>query len=269
MSEAGEHFLQIRGTNVIQRASYNIPADFLMQLRPSRRWVLTAIVPDGTTETISARDEDTVSEFVSAHDGKRNLYFSVNPTRTSLTKKAAKTDIAAVEYIPADLDPKDDETPKAAKARYLDTLGKHVPAPTVIIDSGNGIQALFKLAERIVLPDPTTLEWTRIVADVEARTAELIKRLGGSAGTQNIDRILRLPGTINLPNAKKRKAGRVECRTSLIQFNDATCKLEDFPPPTASSEQPKRKGKNGSIDALPISQRFKNLIRGIDDPEHS
>jgi hypothetical protein len=108
---------------VIQRASYNIPADFLMQLRPSRRWVLTAIVPDGTTETISARDEDTVSEFVSAHDGKRNLYFSVNPTRTSLTKKAAKTDIAAIEYIPADLDPKDDETPEAAKARYLDTLG--------------------------------------------------------------------------------------------------------------------------------------------------
>ena len=32
-------------------------------------------------------------------------------------------------------------------------------------------------------------------------------RLGAKAGTQNIDRILRLPGTINLPNAVKAKEG--------------------------------------------------------------
>jgi hypothetical protein len=268
-----------RTTQTRQRASYSVAADFLIQLRPSRRWVLTAIVPDGTTLTISARDEDTVSEFVSAHDGKRNLYFSVNPTRMALTKKAAKTDIEAIEYLLADLDPKDDETPQAAKARYLEALAKHEPAPTVIIDSGNGIQALWRLAEPIILGPPIVTddgkkvvlspETAALVNDVEARTAELIKRLGGSAGTQNIDRILRLPGTTNLPNAKKRKAGRVECQTSLIQFNGVTCKLEDFPPPTASSEKPNnKKGKNGIIDALPIPPRFKNLIRGIQDPEH-
>ena len=47
-----------------------------------------------------------------------------------------------------------------------------------------------------------------IVADVEARSAALMVRLGAEAGTQNIDRILRLPGTINLPNKAKLKAGR-------------------------------------------------------------
>jgi hypothetical protein len=94
-----------------------------------------------------------------------------------------------------------------------------------------------------------------------------MERLGSVAGTQNIDRILRLPNTTNVPNKVKREKGRVECKTSLIQFNGATCALEDFPLPAASSEQPKM-GKDSTIDALPISQRLKNLIRGIDHPEH-
>ena len=43
-------------------------------------------------------------------------------------------------------------------------------------------------------------------------------RLGSKAGTQNIDRILRLPGTTNLPNKKKLNTGRVACPTRLIRF---------------------------------------------------
>ncbi len=250
----------------------SIPADFLMQLRPSRRWVLTAIAPDEgspKTITISAQNEDKVNTFIGAYGGKRNLYYSVNPTRTQKKDKASKEDIAAIEYMLADLDPRDDETTEAAKARYLTALETHKPPPTVIVDSGNGINALFKLAEPIVLPDPTTPEWKQIVTDVEQRQKALMERLGGIAGTQNIDRILRLPGTTNLPNKVKREKGRVECQTSLIQFNGVTCKLKDFPPPTASSKQPNSKpGKNGSIDAMPISPRLKNLIRDIQDPEH-
>ena len=64
----------------------------------------------------------------------RNLYYSVNPTRKAMTSKAAKTDIAAIEYLLADLDPKQDETSEAAKARYLAALDELKPAPTAIID---------------------------------------------------------------------------------------------------------------------------------------
>ena len=46
-----------------------------------------------------------------------------------------------------------------------------------------------------------------------------MQRLGSKAGTQNIDRILRLPGTTNLPNKKKRKEGRVACPTQLLWFD--------------------------------------------------
>jgi hypothetical protein len=95
------------------------------------------------------------------------------------------------------------------------------------VDSGNGIQCLWKLANPIVLSDKDS-----IVADVEARSAELMRRLGAKAGTQNIDRILRLPGTTNLPTKTKLKAGRVPCPTKLLAFNGASYPLELFVPGT-------------------------------------
>ena len=135
-------------------ALYNDAVEFLRQLRPGGPWVLTAIEPDGKIETITAKTDDDVRAFVSKYNGERNLYYSVNPTRKAMTSKAAKTDIAAIEYLLADLDPKEDETPAAAKARYLTRLDKLKPAPTAIIDSGNGIQVLLKLEEPIMLPEP-------------------------------------------------------------------------------------------------------------------
>jgi hypothetical protein len=200
---------------------------FLEQLRPGGPWVLTAIRPDGPIDTITARTAAEVDAFVSEHNGKRNLYYSVNPTRTAMSKKAAKADIAAVEYLLGDLDPADDETSEAAKTRYLDLLnGPFEPKPSAIVDSGNGIQCLWKLDAPITLgeKDPS-------IADIEARSAALMLHLGAKAGTQNIDRILRLPGTTNLPNKAKRDRGRVPCPTKLLMFNGVRYSLDAFPLP--------------------------------------
>ena len=151
-----------------------------------------------------------------------------------MSKKAAKTDIAAIEYALADLDPADGETPEAAKARYLAQLNDvFEPKPTAGVDSGNGIQGLWKLKERIVLGKPVNGKFSpedqAKIDDVEARIAAVMRRLGSKAGTQNIDRILRLPGTTNLPNAKKRKEGRVACQTKLLWFDDVSYPLDAFP----------------------------------------
>src|SRR5262249_18779976 len=246
--------------------SQSAPVDFLEKLRPGGPWVLTAITPDGTTETITARTAAEVDAFVIVNDGKRNLYYHVNPTKREMTKKAAKADIAAVEYLLADLDPDQGEDSAAAKARYLAELDSFEPKPTVIVDSGNGIQTLWRLTKRIELPS----EAEAIIADVEARSAALMLRLGAKAGTQNIDRILRLPGTTNLPNKKKRDVGRVPCPTKLIGFNGASYPLDAFPPPgtAGASKRPEPERAAVDVDALPISDRMKDLIQGIDDPEH-
>jgi hypothetical protein len=119
----------------------NVAITFLKTLRPEGPWVITAIDPNTPAiETITVRTADEVNAFVRKYNGRRNLYYSVNPTRTALDKKAKKTDIAAIEYALADLDPKDGETSDAAKERYLSQLdGAFTPKPTAVVDSGNGM----------------------------------------------------------------------------------------------------------------------------------
>jgi hypothetical protein len=231
----------------------NTALTFLKALRPEGPWVLTAIDPDTQAiETITVCTADEVDAFVRKYNGRRNLYYSVNPTRTPLNKKAKKTDIAAIEYALADLDPKDDETSEAAKARYLAQLkGAFEPKPSAVVDSGNGIQCLWRLQDRITLGSPIKAKDGLKIApedqakidDVEARVKAVMLRLGSKAGTQNIDRILRLPGTTNLPNATKRKQGRVACPTKLLWFDDLAHPLSAFPKDEAAKKQATGKKK--------------------------
>jgi predicted P-loop ATPase len=251
-----EQLKQLINTSVSQSYSKARTAvTFLENLRPGGPWVLTAIIPDGLTETITARTGAEVHRFLLNNEGRKNLYFSVNPTRAKLTTKASKLDIAAIEYSFVDLDPKPDETSDAAKARYLAGLEAFKPAPTLIIDSGNGIQALWRLDSPIALPEPELVENPKpgqprkvysaetqaVINDSEGRVKALMESLNSVAGTQNIDRILRLPGATNLPNAKKTREGRTACPTRLLKFSDNSCSLNDFPKeatPSAGHTEP-------------------------------
>jgi hypothetical protein len=232
----------------------NSTVDFLQRLRPGGPWVLTAITPDGPTTTITARMAFEVENFVKQHNGKKNLYYSVNPTRTDLTKKASKTDIAAVEYLLADLDPADGEAPDEAKARYLQRVNDGFdPKPTVTVDSGNGLQLLWRLAERISLGKPTkdgelNAVDEAVVAEIEGSSKALMELLGAKSGTQNIDRVLRLPGTTNLPNKAKLRAGRVTCEARLIEFNDTAYPRDAFSVDAGKDAQEDRKPESAKSD---------------------
>ncbi len=219
---------------------------FLRQLRPAGPWMLLAIDPEsGGIEAKTIENTDGVRSFVAKHNGTRNLYYSLNPTRTRMDKKAAKTDIARIEYVPADLDPKSGEPPEDAKKRYLTEIGKFKKKPTAVIDSGNGLNVIFKLAKPIELPEPVRRpsgepqseslvfddETQKVIADIEGRAAQLMKDFGSAAGTQNIDRILRLPGTTNLPTKAKIRNRRLPCQARLIEFNTTTFEPNDFPDP--------------------------------------
>ena len=262
---------------------------FLKRLRPGGPWVLTAIIPDGITTTITVLTEQDAAAFIDKYNGKQNLYYSVNPTRRATNKKAAKTNIASIEFGLADCDPDEGETPEAAKARYLAAIKSiAAPSPTFIVDSGNGIQFGWRLDRPIPLPEPIIETDSRgkardvlsdearaRVDDVEARYKALMERLGTKAGTQNIDRILRLPGTMNLPNAKKRREDRVACRSSLLDFNNSVHSLASFPPPepAAKVKSPGREAKRADresargLDELCVSERIKAIIRSGHNPD--
>jgi hypothetical protein len=204
---------------------------FLEALRPGGPWWLNAFPPERGGGVVGElmTDAAEIDRFIETHNGKRNIYYTLNALRgTPKSSKPSKLDIAAVEFLQADLDPRDDESPKEAKARYGDAVKQSGRQPFAIIDSGNGVQALFRV-ERLELPGefiknedgeriyaPAVRE---VVDDAEARIKAFLLYLGGTTGTQNVDRILRLPGTINRPNAKKRKDGRVECQAELLELN--------------------------------------------------
>jgi putative DNA primase/helicase len=254
-SEAKQSRTEAKGSNSGSQGQAQGAADFLAQLRPGGPWLLVAIAPDTETITaITAQQQTDVTGFVQRWNGKRNLYYMVNPIRQPLDKKPKKTDVAAIEYLLADLDPAKDETPAAAKARYRAQLETMQPAPAAVVDSGNGLNGLWRLATPIPLGAPVpnakgklaySDEDKATIADVEARCKVVMERLGSAAGTQNIDRILRLPATVNLPTKAKRAAGRVPCETALLWFNGATCTLDDFP--LKEPPQGDRKGGNAKL----------------------
>jgi hypothetical protein len=247
------------------KSDIEIAIDFLEKFRPNGPWVLTAIVPDKGTKTITALTMAAAKHFLQENSGKANVYFMVNPTRAALDKKAAKTDVAAIEFLFADLDPNDDERPEEAKARYAREITEFGLTPTLLIDSGNGLQVLWKLDKSILLAEPTgsggkskfSASDQAMVDEVEARGKNVIERLGSKAGTQNIDRILRMPGTINLPNKKKLSVGRVPCSTALLSSSSVTHSLSDFPLPVraglSSHKSSRPTGFRANTNSLPQS----------------
>src|SRR5579872_5062588 len=218
--------------------------DFLELLRRGGPWQLSAINPnvDDDIITRTIRSIDHARRFLYEHNGKRNLYYSVNPVKLE-HRKAKKTDITAIEYLPCDLDPKDDEAPEAAKTRYRDALKSFHTPPTFAVDSGNGLNVLWRFDQPIMLPkplmrtDPKTRKSTwvlspeaeTIIGVVEGGAKAAMEALGSIAGTQNIDRILRLPWTINIPTRTKRAKGRMISHACLLGFDDVVCSLKDFP----------------------------------------
>src|SRR5207245_20376 len=114
---------------------------------------------------------------------------------------------------------------------------------------------------------------------LEAYNIALEQELGADH-CHNLDRIMRLPGTINLPNRKKQLAGRESALASVVEADwERRYRLDDFKL-TTPSDSPNAEPLKGNeddteappsdvdIDSLPVSKRIRNLIRGIHNPEH-
>lgn len=176
---------------------------------------LTAI-----TSEVSAR---SVFEFIERNNGKRNIYYMVNtPFASAPDTKLKKGHVEFINAVWLDADPrplragspKKDQHFEQERIRLLefaDSLKASKNPPTYIIDSGNGIQALWVLNKPVVAtPESVTLyeAYSRSLADTH-----------GTDRVQNIDRIMRLPFTYNIPTKKKK-----DCAMRLSRIIHATSK---------------------------------------------
>ncbi|HEV2545927.1 MAG TPA: hypothetical protein VGU20_01180 [Stellaceae bacterium] len=226
--------------------------------------VLTAIVPDGATITrcFDPADRKAIAAFVDRYQGKRNIYFSVNPVRDAIEKKATKLDIAALAWLHVDIDPRDGYDLQAERARILEQIQRFSPTPTVVIDSGGGFQAFWKLRDPVTIaPLAAGTSVDAVVGPLEAHNRRLEMIFGGDH-CHNIDRIMRVPGTINLPTKKKRKKGREATLAQLIHFNETAYDIEVFGRAAVGGTGRLLQASGISFDDVEIPPRFYTMLDG-------
>lgn len=196
--------------------------DFLRLWAPVGPWVLTAIRPDRKsidTQTFGPSTEAQLEDWLDQFNGRFNIYFQVNPPLyDDAGKKTKRQEIKELAWLHVDIDPRAGEDIEEERARALrlltDKLPKGVPEPTAVVFSGGGYQGFWRLAE----PLPINGELER--AEDAKRYNQQLEILFGADHCHNVDRIMRLPGTINVPDAKKLKKGRVPTLANLVRFND-------------------------------------------------
>jgi len=140
---------------------------------------------------LSGQSDEMLAWVIEWNRKEYNAYWHVNPLKDGVKdRKAKKEDVDRVTAFHVDLDDPSD--------RALESLKQFEPRPTAIIFSGGGYQAFWLLEEPL-----TDL----------GKAALINKGIATKLGADdcfNVDRIMRLPGTINWPNSKKRAAGRSE-----------------------------------------------------------
>lgn len=199
---------------------------FLEWLDPTGLHNLVALDPTGAAapEAITVHlgfEREDAEGFINRHNGKRNLYFSINAPRVDARKdtKLRRDEIGAVRAFHVDIDNLEGEPDWDP-----DCL------PSAVIDSGGGRWGFWKLEQPIPVED---------VAAIEAQNRALTARFDGDAQAHNLDRIARLPGTLNIPNTAKRKKGRVEVPASVLSMSSlaySPAEVAEWCPPAPKSE---------------------------------
>lgn len=200
---------------------------FLRQLYADGPWHLVSIDPD-TRRLVGAKfapdTADQLRTWLAAHE-RRNIYYHLNRPMREIGDKASRTDISEMSYLHVDLDPRAGENVMEEQARILKLLTTTPPPvhrPTAVVYSGGGYQAIWKLETPVPINGDLDL-----AEDAKRYNVQLEIQLGGD-NCHNIDRILRVPGTVNWPDEKKRLKGRSVARAELLYFEDTTYAVSDF-----------------------------------------
>tara|TARA_R110002096_G_scaffold423452_1_gene630559 strand:- start:21689 stop:23983 length:2295 start_codon:yes stop_codon:yes gene_type:complete len=224
-----------------------ISRKFLKTWAKEGPWVLTAINSERhgiQGKVIQAEDKEGLEKFLEeCATNNRNVYFHVNTTHDKVKTKASKEDVKYVTHFHVDIDPRAGEDVEAEQERILELARnppEGIPYPTWINYSGGGYQLFWELNEPIDVN--YNVEAAEKVELYNIRLEVLYK----ADNCHNVDRIMRLPGSVNCPDEKKRRRGRTRAMADVIEFHEKNVyKVSDFTPAT-SSVKPGAGNKNNS-----------------------
>ncbi len=228
---------------LIMKQSPKQSVEFLKFLYPEGPWLLTAIPVDRAaklqTVTNTFGPDDDVAHWLKQYGGGTyNFYFSVNKPWGGMSKKASRLEIKEMCFLHVDLDPRPREDVGSEQKRIeellTDKLPEGVPKPSAVVYSGGGYWGFWRLT------DPIGID-RNVEKYEEAKLYNLqLELLFGADSCHNVDRIARLPGTINYPDAKKKSKGRVAALSKVLYTNKETYDISAFT--KAPQVQPKRDG---------------------------
>jgi hypothetical protein len=194
-----------------------------------------------------AADREGQQKFILAYNpAGYDVYFSVNPIKDTLHKKATKADVAEAGWLWIDNDPRSGKPLEAERAEILARLTTDLPPGMPkfnrVIDSGRGYWGLGKLSVAQPVDGATYDDKKRFLYNnplteaVEAYGRGIEQAFGEyfADDCRNIDRIARLPGTVN------HKTGRLA--RVLHEFShDELHPIEAFP---RSDEKDRKKDRS-------------------------
>lgn len=201
---------------------------FLKWWLPEGPWCLAAIHPEQSRDKKNylkaqvftpAMGDAAVLRWLDQHKD-HNLYYTANLAKPEVkdSTRPTRDDLAALVCLHADIDPRVGENVAEEQKRILALLSeprpRDLPPPTVVVFTGGGYQALWRLRNPVPIRNGAH-------AEELARYNLQVRNLLDGDSAQDVSRILRLPGTVNWPGKLKReKKGRVPALATIV-FQDA------------------------------------------------
>lgn len=260
----------------------DVAVEWLRNLEPDGPWLLVAINPDRQPNQPAAElsafgptTEAACRTWLARLSAARwNLYYTSNLPRSDPFTTAKKEAVQRLRVLHVDADLPGSADDPAAAATLLGRLRSFDPPPTAIVFTGGGYQAIWRLAAKLAAP-----EW---LTRVEAVNTALWRSLGADH-CHDASRLLRLPGTVNVPSATKRQRGRVPVLSYLVEadwnrvwsFDDPVPRLPDEAPelPAAAPSAPRASRAQavaGVFDDLPAVLRRRIRSGDASDfPDHA
>lgn len=174
-----------------------------------------------------------------------NIYFHACATRTPLGKKATKDDMLCGDWAQMDVDPVMGVPFAEGRALAWQSVQAMIDGPnppTLVFGSGNGFYPLWRLSAPMDVAsyDAANNGWNR---------------QAGIIGTFNIDRILKVPGTIAYSNAAKVKAGYpLTAQSEILHIGDAVLDTSVFAKVSVlANEGPARKDETDHAEFKPTA----------------
>lgn len=206
--------MDLRGGEVITpdpQPEYGAAWAFMDAMHPGRLRVVTGIREVNgkkqlPTQTFAPDQGAAFMAWTEAAGRDCNLYWHPAEPLKPVTKKMERTDVRAVWHLHVDVDPRAGEPLESEHARILGLVRNPpggLPKPSAIVFSGGGYQAFWALRAPIIIDGDLAKAEDAALFNLH------IERLMGADKCHSIDHLMRLPFTLNRPDAKKLKKGRV------------------------------------------------------------